>query len=161
MALIDERNKIFFVWRFESEVCSFCEIRTEWQPTLSDGCLALFTVESNRNLSLFLIAVFRFHWNLVLRRGVSISCDKSVKDIFLQFFTLYIYLKVYSRGVKMGFWRRKLGGLLIFHLVVLCCMEMRIAGGQSNPQQRRYWSYYQRDGDVSPQTRDNTHLLRG
>lgn len=61
----------------------------------------------------------------------------------------------------MGFWRRKLGGLLIFHLVVLCCMEMRIVGGQSNPQQRRYWSYYQRDGDVSPQTRDNIHLLRG
>lgn len=62
----------------------------------------------------------------------------------------------------MEFWRRKFGGLLIFHVFVLCCMEMRLVGGQNNPQQRRYWSYpYQRDGNVSPRTRDNTHLLRG
>lgn len=62
----------------------------------------------------------------------------------------------------MEFGRRKFGGLLIFHVFVLCCMEIRLVGGQSNPQQRRYWSYpYQRDGNVSPRTRDNTHLLRG
>lgn len=132
----------------------------EWQCLLYQACL-----ERNQILLVFQRKILREHvinWHKIyiyisfIYRGVSYSHKFQIEQ----------WNGSFEFAMKLVV-RSTLKYLSILQIVIiLCFVEKHHVDGQSNPNDRRYWSYYQRDGhnrsppDSGP-SQPQVNFLRG